>query len=153
MGPGNECDGAFMTIFSRLAGDFRTNFGSNRRAQILGAAFVACAIGWGAFAWIMLPSSEQRMRMKGDFATISDGLDKFKADLGAYPNEREGLAALTTQPARHPEKWKGPYLTQVPSDPWGRAYIYRVPAIHGKIYDLYSPGADGKSDTRDDYRR
>ena len=40
--------------------------------------------------------------------------------------------------------WSGPYLKKsVPLDPWGRAYVYRVPGAKGE-FDLFSLGKDGK---------
>jgi general secretion pathway protein G len=40
--------------------------------------------------------------------------------------------------------WNGPYLkgAVVPNDPWGNAYVYRMPGQHG-TYDLISYGSDG----------
>ena len=55
----------------------------------------------------------------------------------------QGLAALITRPANEP-KWDGPYLAKrVPVDPWGNAYVYRVPGEHGD-FDLMSLGKDGQ---------
>ncbi len=35
--------------------------------------------------------------------------------------------------------WRGPYLQSIPLDPWGEAYHYRCPGLHGP-FDLYSSG-------------
>ena len=43
-------------------------------------------------------------------------------------------------PAAYPAE---PYLSEVPTDPWGKAYIYRSPGATG-AYDLLSYGKDGK---------
>ncbi len=71
-------------------------------------------------------------------------LDLYHLDIGAYPTDQEGLAALVERPPRA-EVWNGPYLKNRESltDPWGRPYVYRFPGQHGE-YDLYSLGADGK---------
>jgi general secretion pathway protein G len=71
-------------------------------------------------------------------------LDLYHLDVGAYPTDQEGLAALVERPARA-DVWNGPYLKNRDSltDPWGRPYVYRFPGQHGE-YDLYSLGADGK---------
>jgi hypothetical protein len=43
-------------------------------------------------------------------------------------------------------KWSGPYLDQIPIDPWGNIYFYRCPGNHNTNgYDLYSCGYDGIS--------
>jgi general secretion pathway protein G len=35
------------------------------------------------------------------------------------------------------------YLNSIPTDPWGREYIYEYPPQKSKDYDLYTLGADG----------
>jgi general secretion pathway protein G len=71
-------------------------------------------------------------------------LDLYHLEVGRYPTDQEGLAALVVRPPQA-EAWNGPYLKNRESltDPWGRPYAYRSPGQHGD-YDLYSLGADGK---------
>lgn len=90
-------------------------------------------------------------RAKSDTAQIeiknlSAALDLFMIDVGRYPTQQEGLAALITNPGGLPT-WRGPYLkaTAVPLDPWGHQYQYRFPGQHGD-YDLYTLGADQTAD-------
>src|SRR5277367_537260 len=68
-----------------------------------------------------------------DIGNIESALDLFRLDVGRYPNQREGLAALVEQPVGT-ERWQGPYLKQkqVPTDPWGHPYRYRMPGDHGE---------------------
>ncbi len=77
-------------------------------------------------------------------AELSGALDMYHLEVGRYPAQEMGLQALVQQPAGV-ARWKGPYLrkSNVPSDPWGNAYIYRFPGEHG-AFDLYSLGADGQ---------
>src|SRR6202049_4970349 len=53
-------------------------------------------------------------------------LDLFYLDAGRYPSSSEGLNALV-RPTGGLAAWNGPYLKggALPSDPWGRPYIYR----------------------------
>lgn len=141
-----------MTILTRLAGDYRKNFGNNRRARVLGMTFLFCVVGCGGFLWGMTPGRDQRIRMKGDIATIDGALEKFKGDFGMYPRGMEGLVVLTTRPAKNLEKWEGPYLKAIPKDPWGKDYVYRTPGKYGSVFEVVSLGPDGKSGTWDDYR-
>lgn len=68
-------------------------------------------------------------------------LDNLRLDVGRYPTTEEGLEALQTNPGL--DGWDGPYLKkEIPLDPWGRFYVYKVPGEHGE-YDLISYGADG----------
>jgi general secretion pathway protein G len=76
--------------------------------------------------------------------SFSSTLDLFYLDIGRYPSNSEGLAALVQRPGGV-QGWNGPYLKgeAVPNDPWGRPYVYRLPGEHG-AYDIVSYGADGQ---------
>lgn len=74
---------------------------------------------------------------------LEKALDQYRLDTGHYPSTEQGLAALVSRPANEP-KWDGPYLRKsLPLDPWGNAYVYRIPGEHGE-YDLLSYGKDGR---------
>lgn len=74
---------------------------------------------------------------------LEKALDQYRLDTGRYPSTEQGLASLMTQPAGV-GKWSGPYLKKaVPMDPWGNAYVYRMPGEHGE-FDLLSYGKDGQ---------
>ncbi len=71
-------------------------------------------------------------------------LTQYKISMGNYPSTEEGLKALLTPPAGKEARWKGPYVEQLPDDPWGNPYQYRFPGTkHKGGYDLWSYGADG----------
>ncbi len=71
-------------------------------------------------------------------------LDFYRLDVGSYPTTEQGLRALVEAPPGV-EGWRGPYLEEkeVPTDPWGRPFVYRAPGTEGP-YDLVSLGADGR---------
>jgi len=76
-------------------------------------------------------------------AALTSALNTYRLEVGQYPSDDQGLAALTTRPAGV-AKWDGPYLQKkMPLDPWGRPYIYKSPGTHGE-FDLYSLGKDGQ---------
>ena len=80
---------------------------------------------------------------KAQIESIEKALDQYRLDTRNYPTAEQGLDALTAKPA-NANGWSGPYLKKaVPNDPWGRAYVYRVPGTKGD-FDLYSLGKDGK---------
>jgi general secretion pathway protein G len=80
---------------------------------------------------------------KAQIDALEKALDQYRLDTGHYPSTELGLAALVERPANEP-KWNGPYLRKgVPSDPWGRPYLYRTPGQRGD-YDLVSYGKDGQ---------
>ena len=74
---------------------------------------------------------------------IQGALDLFLIDVGRYPAESEGLAALIEAPAGA-AGWAGPYLDEdsVPDDPWGNAYLY-TSTDDGLRVRVYSLGRDG----------
>jgi general secretion pathway protein G len=83
---------------------------------------------------------------KVDIATISQALKLYKLDNQRYPTTEQGLQALIQKPTSGPgaNGWKaGGYLERLPKDPWGNAYQYLSPGVHGEV-DVYSLGADGQ---------
>jgi len=74
---------------------------------------------------------------------LEKALDQYRLDVGRYPSNELGLKALVERPASEP-KWAGPYLRKdVPLDPWGKPYVYKLPGEKGE-YDLLSYGKDGQ---------
>lgn len=82
-----------------------------------------------------------KVQIKG----IDVALQLFRYDTGRYPTTAEGLKALLQNHGL--KSWRGPYTAgqekpEIPSDPWGRPYVYRCPGDH-ESYDLLSYGRDG----------
>lgn len=89
----------------------------------------------------------KRAAAKADIeANISSALDLYEVDTGAYPSDLQQLNENSQSVAG----WKGPYLKKKPVDPWGRAYVYKIPSAHSLDYDLYSYGKDGSEGGGDD---
>lgn len=81
-----------------------------------------------------------------DIATMMQALKLYKLDNQRYPSTEQGLQALITKPTAGPAAngWKaGGYMEKLPKDPWGNAYQYLSPGIHGEV-DIFSLGADGQ---------
>lgn len=76
--------------------------------------------------------------------TVATAIEAYRADVGRYPSQSEGLSALVTAPA-DAETWTGPYLKGAKGviDPWGRAVIYQA-GDDDHDYVVMSYGADGK---------
>lgn len=74
---------------------------------------------------------------------LDKALDQYRLDVGHYPTAEQGLASLVARPATE-ARWEGPYLKKgIPMDPWGNAYVFKLPGEHGE-YDLLSFGKDGQ---------
>ena len=92
----------------------------------------------------------RRTAAKTQIAHFGVSLDCFEVDVGNYPQGGDGLQDLVVQP-RDATGWKGPYVKEIPLDPWGHTYLYECPSKHGaKAYDLSSVGRDGRAGTDDD---
>jgi general secretion pathway protein G len=75
---------------------------------------------------------------------LSSVLDIYHLEIGSYPTQEEGLAALVEKPMES-ARWNGPYIKNPEAlvDPWGHPFVYRIPGTQGD-YDLYTLGADGQ---------
>lgn len=86
----------------------------------------------------------QAKAARAQIVALEQALDQFRIDTGRYPTTEEGLAALMEAPGGVTD-WGGPYMKKaVPSDPWGRPFVYQNPGTHGEI-DLLSYGKDGRA--------
>ena len=80
-----------------------------------------------------------RMQLDG----FEKALEQYRLDTGHYPSSELGLEALVVRPASE-ARWQGPYLKkQVPVDPWGNPYIYRLGGPRGE-FEILSLGKDGR---------
>ena len=74
---------------------------------------------------------------------LEKALDQYRLDVGRYPDSEQGLKALIERPQNEP-KWNGPYLRKdVPDDPWGKPYVYKIPGEKWD-FELVSFGKDGQ---------
>jgi general secretion pathway protein G len=81
---------------------------------------------------------------KAQIDALEKALDQYRLDTGHYPSTELGLTALVQRPTNEP-KWSGPYLRKdVPLDPWGKPYIYKMPGEKGGDFDILSYGKDGQ---------
>ena len=101
------------------------------------------------------PPTAQAERVKTvrvRIAFLMNVLQAYQLDMGDFPTTEQGLQALRVRPAGVAEiKWNGPYLEDVPLDPWHHPYHYRYPSKHNKfVPDIWSLGPDGIDGTADD---
>ncbi|HTE41186.1 MAG TPA: type II secretion system major pseudopilin GspG [Steroidobacteraceae bacterium] len=80
-------------------------------------------------------------KAKQDIKSLESALEMYRLDNFRYPTE---LKALVEKPVEA-KNWKtGGYLQRLEKDPWDSDYQYAFPGQHGKVYDLYTFGADGQ---------
>ena len=87
---------------------------------------------------------------KTDVSNLDNAVDMFVEDAGRPPTDAEGLNALLVRP-NGVAGWRGPYIKRgLPTDAWGRAYVYHAPKAGGRAYTILSVGPDGVEGTPDD---
>lgn len=69
-------------------------------------------------------------------------LGNYKLDTGTFPTTEQGLQALRTKPTDL-NQWNGPYMQDIPKDPWGHDYVYKYPGEHGDEPEIVCYGQDG----------
>ena len=81
---------------------------------------------------------------KNNVAELENALERFNLHMDRYPTMEEGLKVLLEAPPNDDGKWRGPYIKQLRTDPWGNPFQYRIPGTHNPTsFDLWSRGADG----------
>ncbi|ASD68149.1 type II secretion system major pseudopilin GspG [Pseudoalteromonas piscicida] len=84
-------------------------------------------------------SSSERKIAAAQMSSFETAIDTYRLDVGSYPKSLQELRSSDVA------RWDGPYLPKdVPMDPWGNAYVYKVPGDNGAPYLLKSLGADGQ---------
>jgi general secretion pathway protein G len=74
--------------------------------------------------------------------SLEAALETMRLDIGRLPTTAEGLNLLVAADPATVNGWYGPYLSEkLPSDPWGRPYIYEAPTASTGAPT--TPGADG----------
>jgi general secretion pathway protein G len=83
---------------------------------------------------------------KAQIAKLELTLGAFLYDCGRYPDQNEGLKALTVCPPGLSDRWKGPYCKDSELlDPWGRPFQYAKPGTKNPTsFDIVSYGTDGQ---------
>jgi general secretion pathway protein G len=102
----------------------------------------------GFIATIAVPQYFNQVRKakqqtaKTQIEMLMTAMNAYRMDVGDYPSQNEGIAALAADPGI--EGWDGPYLSKaIPQDPWKRDYNYQNPGQHGDI-DIFTYGKDNR---------
>jgi len=110
----------------------------------------------GALAAIVVPKFAGRTQQAKETQAITQisafetALNSFEVDNGYYPQGSDGLSELINPP-KNASNWRGPYIKELPNDPWGNPYIYENPGkVNTSGFDIISAGPDGRPGTEDD---
>lgn len=127
-------------------------FRSHRRGltpseTLLVAAIIVAVVLIVFWRVIGQPEEEGRRITIARMELVMDALERYAIDNGAvFPTTEQGLQALIKRPTTEPLpiRWRGPYLDdeQALVDGWGVPLQYVSPGGDGRVYDLWSNGAD-----------
>ena len=79
---------------------------------------------------------------------IETALQSYRLTIGNYPTTEQGLGALQQCPPdlADPDRWRGPYIEELPLDAWNRPYQYRLDDDDPMIWSIGPDGIDGTDD-------
>lgn len=89
--------------------------------------------------WTIMSERSTKLRIESDLSILARALESYRHDHGAYPTPEQGLKPLI-------EQGRGKYIgpVELPKDPWGRDYVYRVPGETGTGFEILTYGRDGR---------
>lgn len=120
----------------------RTERGFTLLELLVVVAIIGLLVAYVGPRYVSQIGKSETAAARAQIEALAKALDTFRLDTGHYPSTTQGLTALRTKPAGE-AKWNGPYLQKdVPTDPWGKPYVYRVPGMKND-FDLLSFGRDG----------
>ena len=69
-----------------------------------------------------LQSDQSWSKTSEDISVLATLLEIYRMDVGEFPTDQQGLAALCECPSSlaKPDRWKGPYTDSVEVDEWGQ---------------------------------
>ena len=131
----------------------------NKRGFSLIEIVIVIAIIGGIMAIVVPRINSYRLKAaiqeaKNMISTLKEGIILFETDMGRLPAT---LKELVVRPADGESKWtRGGYFLgkkQLPKDPWGENYQYKLTPDAEKPYDLYSFGPDRRKAPKSEWLR
>ena len=105
-------------------------------------AIIGLLVAYVGPRYVSQIGKSEAVAARAQIEALAKALDTYRLDTGHYPSAAQGLVALRERPAGA-ASWNGPYLKKdVPADPWGKPYVYRMPGPKGDFL-LLSYGRDG----------
>ena len=106
---------------------------------VIGGTVIAIV---GPMLWSASQGGELReSKARAQIQNLDAAIDLYRMTNKRLP---ERLEQLTQTDERRPD----PFIPEIPSDPWGASYGYRV--IDRSHYEIRSTGPDGEAGTEDD---
>lgn len=124
-------------------------------AEIMIALFIIAILAGGLAVSVPGYLNRAKMsRVKSELKIIQSGITEFEVDTGVLPQRLKDLVKQP-QDERMAGKWqKGGYMQgkkEVPQDPWGNKYQYKLTEGGEHKYELFSYGSEGKSAPKNEH--
>ncbi|HSC25542.1 MAG TPA: type II secretion system major pseudopilin GspG [Candidatus Babeliales bacterium] len=98
--------------------------------------------------------SQQKRTCKGTLTGFKKGISMYQMHTQQLPSTLKDLIKKPKE-ERAAKKWEGPYigedLVEVPKDPWGEDFKYKVTTGAKHPYELYSYGPNGKGAPKEEW--
>ena len=119
--------------------------------MVMVLAIVALLLGTGIKYLTGVTETGRITRAEADVSTLTSALKQYEIMALSKPTTAQGLGALVAAPVVEPlpKRWVQS-MTELPLDPWGRAYEYSNPGTRSRHgFDLFSKGKS-EDDPADD---
>lgn len=139
-----------------------TALNKNNRAGFTMIELMLTIMILGGLMALLLPAINSALKKakkgtaKTTMMTIKNGIMQYQTELSKYPTKLKDLVVRPkTGDEKVTKKWDGSYLgegvEEVPEDPWGEAFVYKVGQPGSKHpYELYSHGPNGKGSPKEE---
>lgn len=95
---------------------------------------------------------QQKKAAKLSLGGFKKGITMYQMHVQAWPTTLKDLIKKPKE-ERAAKKWEGPYIEEeeVPEDPWGGKYVYKLTPGAKHPYELYSYGPNGKGSPKEEW--
>lgn len=124
--------------------------------EILIALFIVAILAGGVAYYVpgYIDKAKTR-RARIDLKVISSGIIEYNVDIGQYPQRLKDLVKQPQDDQAAAGKWqKGGYIQgkkDVPQDPWGNKFQYKLTPGEDHPYELFSYGSGGKGSPKNEH--
>jgi general secretion pathway protein G len=96
--------------------------------------------------------SAQKRTAKATIRAFKDAISTYQMHLGHLPPALKDLIKKPSE-ERDKKKWEGPYIEkeEVPEDPWGERFVYKVTPGAQRAYELYSRGPNKEAAAKEEW--
>jgi general secretion pathway protein G len=94
----------------------------------------------------------QKRTAKSSIVSFKKAIDEYQREVQQLPTKLKDLIQKPRE-ERAAKRWEGPYIEkgEVPQDPWGENFVYKLTPGGKKPYELYSYGPNKKGSPKEEW--